>query len=376
MATGAGRTVAVGVGVLLTGALVLAASVLAPGEPGRFAAAFQSVAPLVLLAVLTQLQPFWPALRPLAWLVLIMLLLALLTLVVAATLMAVDPAGAGGSDALPPQARMPLLVALGVGIAGLLGSVGLLMGGTWVRLARRLGGQVTPTDLRHAQGLIGLVAASILAFVPLIALGGEAPALRMVAADPAIFSRDRSSSGQLLDQAYDLAWTIPLALLLVGVPLRRTVREALVRLGVRRLGLRGLAVGVAGAAVLWVVGTALDGGTYWLWGVMGWPRTDPELVNRLMGAALSPVGAFVAAIAAGLGEELMMRGVLQPRFGWLLPNLAFTAAHALQYDLDALIGVFVAGAVLALVRARWSTSEGIVAHALYDLVQLLGGSLE
>src|SRR5215216_7473584 len=73
--------------------------------------------------------------------------------------------------------------------------------------------------------------------------------------------------------------------------------------------------------------------------------------------------------AAGLGEELMMRGVLQPRFGWLLPNLAFTAAHALQYNLDALVGVFVAGAVLALMRARWSTSEGIVAHALYDLVQ-------
>jgi membrane protease YdiL (CAAX protease family) len=95
-----------------------------------------------------------------------------------------------------------------------------------------------------------------------------------------------------------------------------------------------------------------------------------------MGAALTPVGAFVAAIAAGLGEELMMRGVLQPRFGWLLPNLAFTAAHALQYNLDALVGVFVLGAILALVRARWSLTEGIIAHALYDLVLFLGGSLE
>jgi membrane protease YdiL (CAAX protease family) len=57
-------------------------------------------------------------------------------------------------------------------------------------------------------------------------------------------------------------------------------------------------------------------------------------------------------------------------------NLAFTAAHALQYNLDALIGVFMAGAILALVRARWSTSEAIVAHALYDLVLFLGGSLD
>ena len=95
-----------------------------------------------------------------------------------------------------------------------------------------------------------------------------------------------------------------------------------------------------------------------------------------MAVALSPLGALVAATAAGLGEELMMRGVLQPRFGWLLPNLAFTAAHALQYNLDALIGVFVLGAILALVRARWSTSEAIVAHALYDLVLFLGGAFD
>jgi membrane protease YdiL (CAAX protease family) len=96
----------------------------------------------------------------------------------------------------------------------------------------------------------------------------------------------------------------------------------------------------------------------------------------MMGVAFSPLGALVAATAAGLGEELMMRGVLQPRFGWLLPNLAFTAAHALQYNLDALVGVFVLGAILALVRARWSTSEAIVAHALYDLVLFLGGSFD
>jgi membrane protease YdiL (CAAX protease family) len=297
----------------------------------------------------------------------------LLGLAVGATLMSFQP---GESGALPPGAALPVLVALGAGLAGVLGSLGLLIGGTWVRLARWLGGRVDPSDLRHAQGLVGLVAASVLAFVPLLALGGEAPALRMVTADPDVFTRDRSSSGPLLDQAYNLAWMIPLALLLVGVPLRRTLREALVRLGVRRLGVRGLLVGVCGAAALWVVGTALDQATFWLWGVMGWPRTDPELVDRLMGAALSPLGAFVAAIAAGLGEELMMRGVLQPRFGWLLPNLAFTAAHALQYNLDALIGVFVAGALLAFVRARWSTSEGIVAHTLYDLVLFLGGSVE
>jgi membrane protease YdiL (CAAX protease family) len=371
--SGAGRKVAAGVGVLLAGALVLATSVVAEGEIARFAGAFFNIAPIVLLAVLAQLRPVWPALRPLAWLVFGLLMMVGLALVITAT---VVPFDAGASGEFPPDAAGALIVALGLGAVGLFGSLSLLIGRLWVRLARWLGGQVDPADSRHAQALVGLVAASTLAFVPMIALGGEAPALRIAEVDPDFFDRDRSTGGQLLDLVYDLAWTIPLALLLVGVPVQRTVRDALVRLGVRPIGLRGLGVGVGAAAVLWVVGTVLDQLTYWLWGVTGWPRTDAELVERLMGVALSPLGALVAATAAGLGEELMMRGVLQPRFGWLLPNLAFTAAHTLQYNLDALIGVFVLGAVLALVRARWSTSEAIVAHALYDLVLFLGGTLD
>ena len=366
---GAGQQVAAGVGVLLAGAVVLATGVVAEGELASFAGAFGNVAPIVLLAVLAQLQPVWPALRALVWLVFGLLLLVGLLVVIAATALPFEVEARGDS---PPEAATATIVALGLGALGLCGSLVLLVGGLWARLARRLGGRVDPTDPRHAQALVGLVAASTLAFVPMIALGGEAPALRLAEVDPGFLDRDRSPGGQLLDLVYDLAWTIPLALLLVGVPVRRSVREALARLGVRPIGPRGLGVGIGAAAVLWIVGTALDQATSWLWGLGGWPRTDAELVERLMRVALSPLGALVAATAAGVGEELLMRGVLQPRFGWLLPNLAFTAAHALQYNLDALVGVFVLGAILALVRARWSTSEAIVAHALYDPALFLG----
>ncbi|MCC7370216.1 MAG: CPBP family intramembrane metalloprotease [Chloroflexi bacterium] len=370
---GHGREVGVGGGILLAGAVVLAVSALADGELGRFTGAFGNVAAIVLLAVLAQLRPVWPALRVLTWVVFGLLLTVGLALVLSASLMPVDPDGTGS---LSPDVLLRLGVALGLAVLGVLGAVSLLIGGLWARLATRLGGRVDPHDTRHAQAMVGLVAASTLAFVPMIALGGDAPALLMVDADPEAFGLDRSSGGQILDMVYDLVWTIPLALLLVGVPLRRTLREALDRLGIRPLGVRGLAVGVVAAGVLWVAGTALDYATYHLWESAGWPTTDPELVDRLMGAAMSPVGAVVAAVAAGLGEELLMRGVLQPRFGWLLPNLAFTAAHAFQYNLDALVSVFVLGALLAFVRARWSTSEAIVAHGLYDLVLFLGGSID
>ena len=216
---GAGRKVAAGVGVLIAGAVVLATSVLAEGEVAAFAGAFGNVAPIVLLAVLAQLQWIWPALRPLVWLVFGLELLVGLALVVAATVMPFDVEARGD---FPPDAVAALIVAIGLGALGLCGSLVLLIGGLWARLARWLGGQVDPTDPRHAQALVGLVAASTLAFVPMIALGGEAPALRVAEIDPGIFDRDRSTGGQLLDLVYDLAWTIPLALLLVGVPIQRT----------------------------------------------------------------------------------------------------------------------------------------------------------
>jgi membrane protease YdiL (CAAX protease family) len=370
---GSGRQVAVGVGILLAGAIVLGISATADGEVARFTGSFQNTAAIVLLAVLAQLQPAWPSLKVLVWAVFGLLLMIGLGLVLAATLMPLDPDGAGN---LPPEAMLRLTVALSVGGISLLGALGLLINGTWATLANRLGGHVDPEDFRHAQAMVGLVAASTLAFVPMIALAGQAPALLMADTDPEFFGRGRTDGGQLLDLVYDLAWTIPLALLLVGVPLRRTLRQALDRLGVRPLGPRGLLIGVAAAGVLWVAGTALDYVTYAVWGATGWPRTDPELVDRLMGVAMSPLGAVVAAVAAGLGEELLMRGVLQPRFGWLLPNLAFTAAHAFQYNLDALLGVFVLGALLAAIRHRWSTSEAIVAHTVYDLVLFLGFSID
>ena len=370
---GAGRDMLLGVGVLLAGALVLAVSVVADGEIAQFAGAFGNVAPIVLLAVLAQVSPSWPSLRPLVWLVFGLLMLLGLALVAAATVMPFDVASDGESS---PEAVNALFLASSLGAVATLGAFSLLIGGAWVRLAHWLGGQVDPADPRHAQAMVGLVAASVLAFVPLLVLGGEAPALSVTEADPEFFGRDRSSGGQILDLVYDLAWTIPLALLLVGVPIRRSLGAALVRLGIEPLGLRGFGVAVAAAAVLWVVATVLDGATSWLWGATGWPRTDGALVEQLMRVALSPIGALVAATAAGLGEELLMRGVLQPRFGWFLPNLAFTAAHALQYNLDALLGVFVLGAILALVRARWNTSVAIVAHALYDLVLFLGGALD
>ena len=85
----------------------------------------------------------------------------------------------------------------------------------------------------------------------------------------------------------------------------------------------------------------------------------------------SPLGILIVGLSAGIGEELLTRGLLQPRLGWLLPNLAFAAAHAFQYGADRIVVVFVIGCVQAYVRDRWNTTAAIITHATYDIVLLV-----
>jgi membrane protease YdiL (CAAX protease family) len=99
--------------------------------------------------------------------------------------------------------------------------------------------------------------------------------------------------------------------------------------------------------------------------------TDEEAIKELFGFTAGPVGAIVAAVVAGFGEELVFRGVLQPRLGIFLPALMFAAVHALQYNFDALLQVLFLGVVFGLIRKRTNTTTSAIIHGGYDFVLLL-----
>jgi membrane protease YdiL (CAAX protease family) len=259
--------------------------------------------------------------------------------------------------------------------AWLLGAL-LIVSGSWWALGRRLGARLARGSASHAQGLVGLIQFTIISLAPLIVLAGQPPLLLIIAQDPSSLGLDRSTSGQLLDMFYSLAWTLPFALLAAGVPLKRDLTAGLARLGLQPLARRDLAL-IAGLAVgLVIVLFPLDWLTSWVWELNGWTRTDSTALERLFEAHSSASGAFSVGITAGLGEELVVRGLLQPRLGWFLPNLAFTAAHAYQYGVDGLISVFVTGAVLAWARQRWNTTASALTHGIYDFILVIGGVLQ
>jgi CAAX amino terminal protease family. len=108
-----------------------------------------------------------------------------------------------------------------------------------------------------------------------------------------------------------------------------------------------------------------------IWQTFGWPTTDHEAFSELIAFAISPLGALVIGVTAGLGEELAIRGVLQPRLGIFLSNLFFVSLHAFQYHWDGLLVVFVVGLICGLVRKRTNTTTAAIVHGVYNFVLVM-----
>jgi hypothetical protein len=161
----------------------------------------------------------------------------------------------------------------------------------------------------------------------------------------------------------ELIGYIVLALAAVGFLIRRDARGTLERLGLRRPTLRDLALIAFGTLALFV----LNGGAEWLqhrFFLASWAHdqhTNQELVRGLTLRQTLLLGA-----SAGIGEEITMRGALQPRLGLLLTSLFFAALHV-QYSWFGMATILLIGLVLGYLRQRAGTTVSIGVHALYDI---------
>lgn len=302
-------------------------------------------------------------------------------------------AGLLGMTAAAIALGRPIEIAYAAAVAVPLGGMALLLNGS--RLTALIGEIISLNGFALLGAVIGgpLVALAVLigmvgiAYLPAprrrqpphhrAALAGMIGSL-VIAAQVFTAGVAPPSGGQedAFSLALSFAWLLPAVALCAGWPQRRTLSAARARLGLARpTGTQALAaVGIAAGLV--VVVNAVGLGVDWLFDLNGWAKTTDAEVRTTFAGLMTPLGVVVIAITAGIGEELFVRGLLQPRFGVVLPAVFFTALHAGQYRLNTMVPLLVLSLALGWVRARWHTTAAIIVHGTYDLligVLLLGG---
>lgn len=157
------------------------------------------------------------------------------------------------------------------------------------------------------------------------------------------------------------------AVLGVGLFLRRSPGQVISRLGLEPLTLHQVVIGLAWIFILVLV-QAMAG--------LLWQMLDPEqselieTLNFELLGGLDSVGAWlVLALATGIGEEILFRGALQPVLGLGVTAVLFALVHV-QYGLltPATLALLIIGLVLGILRQRYNTTLAIFVHAGYNFV--------
>lgn len=228
---------------------------------------------------------------------------------------------------------------------------------------------IDPDNFVHKIALCFLTVVTLGSFIPLIVLSGRPPLLEFLG-NQTLEGFDVGVRPQ--DLLYQFVWTIPATLVAAGWPIARSFQAALKRLGMVRPTLMQVGWGVGlGVGLAVIASFALDPAVRWLWEAFGWPVTNVAVFGDLMKCLETPIGAVLIGVTAGIGEEMAVRGLLQPRIGLLASNLVFTAFHAFQYGPDALLSVFVIGLALGVIRARTNTTTSAIVHGVYDFVLVM-----
>jgi membrane protease YdiL (CAAX protease family) len=171
---------------------------------------------------------------------------------------------------------------------------------------------------------------------------------------------------------------LAVALLGVGVGVRRTPRETLARLGYGPISLKYLGIVALFVGAAFALSLAAD---------YLFSQLQPDLydeVGRVSRALFDPRGlgpvsavlfALLIGLGAGLGEETLFRGAVQPVLGILPTSILFASMHV-QYGPSLLLGYILLLSIgLGLLRRYINTTASFVAHASYNALSVLAAYL-
>ena len=212
---------------------------------------------------------------------------------------------------------------------------------------------LNPTSPVHTLGLVlsGVLAGSTLLTLTQGGLQGLA---------------ETAVSTPLIDFLFQQFLFVLLAMLGTGWLVRRRLPKLAARLGLERPSWDQIRLGLRWIAILVFI--------QWAAGAL-WALANPDQSKLVEGISDVLLGNFdtigewlLVALGAGIGEEILFRGALQPVLGLWFTSIIFAIAH-IQYGFTpATILIFVISAVLGYIRRRSNTTTAIFVHAGYDFI--------
>jgi membrane protease YdiL (CAAX protease family) len=162
---------------------------------------------------------------------------------------------------------------------------------------------------------------------------------------------------------------VALAFVIVGAPFYRTFKQAVKRLGLEIPTLRQFGIAMGMVVVAFVISAASSLLVRYL---------QPDLYDRInenLGTMTSGVdrwwGAVILGLCAGIGEEILFRGAIQPKYGIIVTSIVFAVLHQ-QYGASFVTaGVFAVGILFGLERKYVNTTACIMTHAVYNVIAVL-----
>ena len=257
------------------------------------------------------------------------------------------------------------------------------LGGLYVAadLLRKIGG---PADLAHWSYVVGGL---LVVALTLVQLAGRVPRSRRL--DPVVLVAIQLAVGLVARWSYEFisgaglnpnlygpnGWTTPFAVELpilalgfagVGLGVSRGWRDSLTRLGIARPTWWQALAAVLAALAVGLVDVPANMLAYWL------TPDALDAISAIVDKTQLGLGlALVFAVLAGISEEVLFRGALQPRAGIVITALLFTAIHVHYGATPIAASVFVAGLAYGWLRRHMNTTTAIMAHAMTDIAASL-----
>ncbi|MBC8099727.1 MAG: CPBP family intramembrane metalloprotease [Armatimonadetes bacterium] len=231
-----------------------------------------------------------------------------------------------------------------------------------VWLAQRISanGSYNPDSVVHTTAIV-LMALLMAGVAALFALsGGLAGMAESIA----------TSGVEPSDTVLTAVLQVAAAALGVGYAIRRDGAQLLARLGLNIPTLRdvgwgvGIGLGLLLLAIIFGIGLTLL--------LPPEQLAEQTQASEQLALAFSTVSiALLVAVCASVGEEIFVRGALQPVFGIGLSSGFFTLLHTQYWITPGLLLIFGVSVAFGLTRQRFNTTTAVIAHFMYNFVQLL-----